>query len=1474
MKPSAVAVLVAALAAASAAKAEIEDPWREIMLKGRDMAADLVSAADASMARGDFGKAVPAYQRVLAEFPDSFVPAAPDRMVSAAERVRDRIASFPPEARKLYEELYSSAARSRKEEALRTGDPAALAAVARLYPAAEGGLEAASEAARACFRNGEHARAARLYEHLFRFAGADLARWAADAAIWSAALAKTGKAPPSGGIWLKLASGPGGLKVSHKGRQEALGSVMRKAAAKQKCVVPGIRASDWKAYGGSGSGDRAAEGDVLSLTRQAGRVLPAIPMLQERFRYGDSVFMNDDYLRRIFRPVQPVVSGGIVYVHTGIEFLALNMLKDLDLVWKYSSPHPASAFASEKFEPNAVYASTLHEGILYASMAVPYDSTEVRSKIWGGSITVIQDIPYRKLVALDAATGECLWTAGGRQHAVSQIDQLSFFGAPAADGRSIYAAGRLQTGSVSHYVAKLDALTGRPEWIAHVCTGQNELNMFGRMVRESFGSTVAIRDGSLYYCSNLGVVACIDADSGIRRWVVRYETVESQLFQDMVTRKLPPQWYSNPLAATEGVLIATPTDSPWFYAFDRHTGEVLWKKRNGARSAGENFAPGLFYFLGVCDGKAVVSGRVVKAWSVADGKEAWSVDLSGVGGQEFSLGRGTVSQGLVYVPTNLGMWILDGRKGTRVAGQPWQRSDSPEGGNLVLADGVLVSAGQRAVGTFFDIERIYRSVLDRIAAEPANPNLHLRAAAICVGSKTPRYPDAVRHLLEARRISGRRQPVEAEVKKGLFGCYMKEATERWKTSQIGQAAELFQKALEEAPDSESAVGAHLWIIGLNEKKSNAKGVEAALETLIRDYGALEYDFFQTENTRTGELTPVGLWARFALAEHMEKQKKPRQAVAIYQEIIAEFRGSKYRRSLSDQTAEADAAAAARIRYIVARAGSTVYEEFNKRAADLFQKGVAERDAALLKKVSELYPNSDSCPRSVVALAGLLLAQGRSAEALVVLKSFRESNPASPFTPQVLHTLVLAYEAENLLSVSKRILRQIEADWAQARITTEEGPAFAGVWASERLKEERYRGVAALHVPADVRMPVERAWTRPIPPRNPQVILRPYGPRPESAKDMVFLLGPRVVECVSATDARKVWEWQLESDLGAAPSAVLLGSKVAGIVTERGIAGLDLSSGIRKWKKVFPPAARVKGASVSGDIVAMNVAMDFETSAVVVLDAESGRELFTSPNLKGKFTDGAPLHGAAGVVSYTWSQQAEVLVLNADSGSLLFEKRVPLGFQSPPALLADSGIVYVSGDRLVVLNDRDGSTLWEYPIERARPGTMRTDGSRIAEISCPGERAPFATTGLLLMLNPAGRLLKWRATLDRSLGYEIDSFSPDHVYLVERNFSGADSSTSLCAYALEDGALSWKIYLMATDSAKVSVVGGKETGLVQAFARDGAGRYKGQYYLFDRRTGLIKKQIPIDSQLRFTPTFDVADGRLVLVGDGVVECWGK
>ena len=228
---------------------------------------------------------------------------------------------------------------------------------------------------------------------------------------------------------------------------------------------------------------------------------------------------------------------------------------------------------------------------------------------------VSAEIPVRALVAYDLATGDVLWRtrpfdAAGpsgpsspddasrqqpespkppnprlrdarEQFAPVQVPaDIVYTSAPVVRGNRVYAAGWGEEGFVNALVRCLDLRTGQVIWKSQVASSQMEMTMFGELAREPFASYLELRDGVLYFQSNLGCVAALDPDSGRVEWASTYELYPIQPALGPVAHRRALVWGLCAPVRVGPLLIVAPRDSRGLFAIDVGAGP------DGAMAAG------------------------------------------------------------------------------------------------------------------------------------------------------------------------------------------------------------------------------------------------------------------------------------------------------------------------------------------------------------------------------------------------------------------------------------------------------------------------------------------------------------------------------------------------------------------------------------------------------------------------------------------------------------------------------------------------------------------------------------------------------------------------------------------------------------------------------------------------------------------------------------------------------------------------
>lgn len=206
------------------------------------------------------------------------------------------------------------------------------------------------------------------------------------------------------------------------------------------------------------------------------------------------------------------------------------------------------------------------------------------------------------LVALDLVTGQLRWAYGPMAAANEEEARMRFEAAPASGPRTVFAGyvldnieGETHTDTEYGLIA-FDSKTGRINWRASLCrlTPGKFSGGYAETRRNrirSFTSPPLYHEGTIYYNTNAGAVAALDALSGQVKWLMRYPYYPevhdaTRVFGrggDLVqyTRiyfrpHQPMFWYNHrPLMVDERLIVGA-VDTPMLMSLDRRTGRVQW----------------------------------------------------------------------------------------------------------------------------------------------------------------------------------------------------------------------------------------------------------------------------------------------------------------------------------------------------------------------------------------------------------------------------------------------------------------------------------------------------------------------------------------------------------------------------------------------------------------------------------------------------------------------------------------------------------------------------------------------------------------------------------------------------------------------------------------------------------------------------------------------------------------------------------
>lgn len=366
----------------------------------------------------------------------------------------------------------------------------------------------------------------------------------------------------------------------------------------------------------------------------------------------------------------PVVVGDTVWIAGRNEVLAVN-LADGRPAWGntavvYRTGEPAT-WAADPLEhigfPN--FSLTAAEGRLVARIGTPWTGGAAASRPLGSTARLVAlDIARQGRLAAEPIEAESGWTFGGT---------------PLVDSSRLWVAMRRNDIRPQSHVACFDLVSGRLLWRQFVAAAETP----GRgTIYEAAHDLLTLAEGRIYYNSNLGAIAALDAETGRIAWVTLYPRQRQGRLPH-----LAPYWNrdANPCLYHRGSLAVAPAGSPRLFGLDAATGQMLWQTESTAEDARD--------LLGVVHDRVLAGG----------GRLYW-IDLKSSAGrivrsypQGRSLpgyGRGVIADGNVYWPTRGAIEVLSAR-----TAQPLRRIDLAAlgltGGNLLVIRGRLLIATPR-----------------------------------------------------------------------------------------------------------------------------------------------------------------------------------------------------------------------------------------------------------------------------------------------------------------------------------------------------------------------------------------------------------------------------------------------------------------------------------------------------------------------------------------------------------------------------------------------------------------------------------------------------------------------------------------------------------------------------------------------------------------------------------------------------------
>ena len=894
-------------------------------------------------------QAVRAYDRAAEQFADKLVRIGPGAFLGAVSYASRRIAAWPDDGLKVYRLLHAESADRALAEARSAPDLDGLLAVMDAHFCTRQAATAGDLAAQLAIEAGEFDLARRVYERLLA-EHPDRQRLAVELESKLAlCLAWTGQTDAARAKLDRIKADNPNATLSWAGQRRNAVGVIEQAIADRVPPAVADRAFVWPMLGGG---------------PQRSRVVPTgVPPGAPLWEYGPKQGYDPTtagiakLARRTSRSpvrqayssrnlgVSPVVADQILYWCDRTTVWAVRATGGSPTWPPYRAGEATAGRTrsgpSGQVTPPDLFTCTLHAGRLYVILDQPPGPTRSQ-RTREPEPDLSAEVTSGLLACLDAATGRPIWSAR-----LARLDPglagVSLDGAPVWHRGKLFAVGRRRKrfGFEDCYLLRFDAATGRLDWQRHLAS--SSVSTYGR--RRATFAYPTICEATVFVCTNLGVIAAVNARDGLIRWLRVYHRDRTEEESGgRLARHMSPWQYAPPICWRDA-LVCRPLDSEYVVVVNRADGQIVRRIESGRLGHARQI-------LGVIDDTLYTAGRELVAWNLAEHEPHWSRSLATYGG---IMGRGQLTRSHVYLPTKNGLCRFALPDGTP-ASFDWP--DDAVGGNVVVTPELVIVAGDDRLTGYAPKDQAFARLQQRIDAAPSDPEplVDLAEVAFRVGERRR----AVAALERAVEVGGGfAQVTDPKVRARLFQNFIQfgDRAVDDPPADYPLALEMYQQAAQCPPDTDAQV---VYRLRLAEALTGTDRFGQAIE---------QYQQI---------LADRGLRVR-PIRPRLDKQSWP-----------------------AGQWAER------RIDAILSDHGRAPYERFERRAETMLALAVERSDLAAMQRLVESFPNARAARRALLARGQILEQRGEPRQAVRAYLQVLNRQPKHPDAPAILRRIAEAY----------------------------------------------------------------------------------------------------------------------------------------------------------------------------------------------------------------------------------------------------------------------------------------------------------------------------------------------------------------------------------------------------------------------------------------------------------------------------------
>lgn len=1131
-------------------------------------------------------------------------------------------------------------------------------------------------------------------------------------------------------------------------------------------------------------------------------------------------------------PYYPVIAEGTIFINNGKDVFAYDLFSSR-LKWHYQGLLPR--LKSNECHEQIIHKATYHNGSLYVN--VEGDTPTQRAEHW--SIYQIRKvIPERRLVKLDAKTGQFQWQVKNEKGDDESFEnKVSFMSPPVVWGKYLYSGVTELSGLFNSYVVAIRPDNGEIAWKTLIGSAQQELNMFGRPVREAVGSNVATGNGRLYYLTNLGACAALDILSGRMEWLYRYERIpiyipDRALFNTIYR---DPSWFHSPIILANNFIYFAPLDSQYLYCLDAWTGELRWRRHRGSHR----------YLLTVAEGKVVLGGQNLEVLNAFTGGS-----LQEFRNIERVAGMGMVAEASFYCPGYRHLYCLD-LKDLTMTRREWPEV-ALDNGHILQADSVLIRASPSSLYAFFDLE----ATEDRLKKLTGNPLGYLKLAHLYTQKNSLSQAEEMYQQLLTLSQSSRRmnnQFYQAQAENGLVHIYSRMATREEESGQWQGMHKFYSQALRYAKEADDIIPILLAEYRYYQKVQQYEPMKECLGKLLGTYGQKNVCL-----PPTGMPVSLAVYASHLLARHYEDTKDPAEAVKIYQNILHQYADRNY------EGMNAGKWAGKNIQRLVKTSpqGQKIYRIFDEQAQKLYEDAQQKPGKSNeFLTILERYPNTQYFAEIYVAMTKALIQEGKNRDAIEHLRRFIRERPEDASLLKAYALLIECYENMKMHTTAKAILEHLGRSYAEQTVTIDKETVRLADYVQQKLAQKVYSEVDAPYIP-DLRLwesetPKYQFWEYS---QNELLrLLEVSGTPAPQYRDLVFLNLGDTLYCRDGATGRLRWR----QNLGWTRGVGFIGDRLFAWTRNQVIA-LDAQTGETSWKNNVPN--RFVSLTLGRDVLA---ALSYDAQkeyATVALCKPDSATIIWSTTFPGK-EPGDIILGKDTLLAYA-KNPSGLFAHNLVSKVLLQRWNEPEERQSGTWQFYP---VVTNPDYLCLVRDTRWVEGYRLPSLKA---AWRYDASSLVRSSVDGNEEYLSfvcKNNQLVMLDIQSGDMKWSWQVPaNSMPYRL---VPDWetLYFLADKEEGRQEKIHLWALDVQNGALRWAAPI-SQERSRVNISHLLTQRYLVLTVNRWAMGWQSTVMVYDKFSGEKVKQYEVRGGDRGRTTTEVCvrGGHLWLVKDNA--CW--